>query len=68
MSALGLTYQKAFARVKAARNVVSLNKGFEMQLRAYEKVSVRTDEEEKGARDVHVAVARRAVMSLKLIS
>lgn len=36
MSKLKLTFEDAFARVRAARPVIQLNQGFEMQLQAYE--------------------------------
>jgi dual specificity phosphatase 12 len=35
MSTLGYTYDQAYDVLKAARPVVSINRGFEMQLRAY---------------------------------
>ncbi|CAM9197711.1 unnamed protein product [Chrysoparadoxa australica] len=35
MSSRHITYDQAYATVKAARPVVSINKGFELQLRAY---------------------------------
>lgn len=38
MSTMGMTYDRCVGRVRAARNVVALNQGFEIQLRAYATV------------------------------